>query len=280
VINYFDLNVSSSTSKTEFSNEKNFIHLISSYLIGQKNLMDINLGLELEINSADLSNIFDSMLKNKNLTQFTRLFEEKSLFKKSKLNAKLVEFLNETNAKIDDNLSEEPIIVEILCVLPFLFRQESNASSLVVNLNALLISAINSHIDKNLENLEKQTFLLSLNIWSNIMLNRLENLSSSIHQICELFPNINKLENNIKIETSNKYDRVLFDKCDNNLLRGLNYYVVIFAKQNFKSGTQNAMQVKSSIQNIIDLLKKHLSAPYHEVIKFIYFCFKRIKILI
>ena len=267
MINYFDLNVSSSTSKKEFSNEKNFIHLISSYLIGQKNLMDINLGLELEQNSADLSSIFDSMLKNKSLTQFTRLFDEKSLFKKSKLNAKLIEFLNETNSKLDVSLSDEPIIVETLCVLPFLFRQESNASSLVANLNALLISAINSNIDASLENLEKQTFLLSLNIWSNIMLNRLENLSSAIHQICELFPNINKLENRIKTETTNKYDRVLFDKCDNNLLRGLNYYVVIFAKQNFKSDSQNSMQVKSSIQNIIDLLKKHLSAPYHEVIK-------------
>ena len=234
-------------------------------MIGQKKLVDIDSGLELVKHGSDLTSIFDYMLKAKSLTQFGRLFEEKSLFKKSKLNQKIIEFLNDINLNLDKNIHEDTILVETLVLIPFLFRKDSKACSLILNLNKTLTKAIKSNLDENWEELEKKTFLLSFTIWSDIMTNRQENISLSIKEVCELIPNINQLQQSTKLKTSNKYDRVIFDMCDNNLIRALNYYVIIFNNQTLNPDEKNAFQVKSSIENIIDVLKNQLSSPYHEV---------------
>ena len=236
-------------------------------------MIEIDSGLNLIESSSSLDHdLFDTLLSQKNLTQFTRLFEEKSLFKGSKLNQKLYEYiLNEDEIKKNiSNNQVDPILTELPLVVPFLFRNEAKMVNLMLNIVAFLIEQINTDLNETsidsqkvkilFDNLERKTFLLSINIWSSLMIKKQEvQLEESIHLICSLLSGLSKLKLIVKEKTSNKYDQVLVDKCDNHLLRALNYYVVL------AGGADSNAKAKKSIESIIDLLKNRLSSPYHEV---------------
>ena len=236
---------------------KHFIHLVSDYLVKEKRLIEIESGLNIAENGRDASSLFDTLLKQKNLVQFMRLFEEKTLFKKSKLNVRLIEFINETSKRIDQLLAnDDSILVELLFVVPFMLRHDSSACGLIENLNSLLVEKIASYFENNEQtDLEEKTFLLSLSVWSNLMVNKQENVGLLVKELCNLISSFNSFKLKVKIQTSNKYDRVIYDKCDNNLLRSLNYYLMVI-------GNDSA---SISIDSIIDILKSQLSSPYHEV---------------
>ena len=244
MITYFDKNT---------SNEREFICLIADYLITQKSLIEIDSALHFTSDT-----LFDSLLAEKNLVQFMRLFEEKSLYKSSKLNARLLAFLDETRLK-ESVLASDSILVELAFVAPFLFRHNAKVDKLMRDLVSFLADETRADLSKNTlsAGLETKTFVFSLSVWSTLMISKpsAESLNESVETVCGLLASLNKLKLLVKANTGNKYDQGFVDKCDNHLMRALNYYVVL----------TSSMRVKNSIESVIDVLKSRLSSPYHEV---------------
>lgn len=268
------------------------IEVVSTKKAGKtkKNGLDLANGDDSKANEKVSLNFLDDLVKQKFLTQFMRLFEEKK-YLSSKLNAKLVEFINESYIKskiseLNQNQSEDPnrhnLLIELLIATPFLFQQNAKTTELIFELSDCLIKKISSDFDKynneveNTEslinnklgsNLEINSFLLSLSIWSLILLkNNKQHLAGSklsVEIIGSLLDRLNKLKTTIKNKNILKYNNVVFDKCENNILRSMNFYLIASISLNSSS---DKIKIAKEIESVIHLLKNLLSSSYHEVI--------------
>lgn len=287
LINYFDSHLSKPSDEYKF--EKAFIDLLSEYLIRTKRIIEVD-GLVAntdadetneEKSDSSSTSFFKQLISSKQLSQFNRLFNEKR-FLNSKLYTQLIAFVQTYLANMNKEISlcksvkklEYGTLIEYFVVAPFLFQTNEKLNQQIVELNRNLLVRLNKDLDdltgdariaELADSIELSSFLLSLNIWSLLMLTHMKSFfadskqtikeESCFHRILDILKKCDNLEQLTKSESHRRF-RNTMDKLVNNLLRSLTYYT---------SATHHLSFSIQEIQDVLPLLKLQLSSPFHEV---------------
>jgi hypothetical protein len=246
---------------TKIDHERQFIELIFEYLTIQKKVIDVS-AAHLSEASSSISPL-DQLVKFKQLGQFQRAFEDKR-FLNSTFRSRLLEYALEMCDKISKNLSENreqaSLLSAIVLVVPFIFTCEDNDKRVISDKIDELIYFLIEQTKMNMSKLEitrVDSFILSISIWSQILLSSTRNdLSGILGSILELFNNLNQLENEVKLANEGQ-DYELSAK---HLTRGV-FYLLNFLK--CQSG-----KMIDFLNSAFDVFKLNLSTPDHEVNSF------------
>lgn len=255
MLKYFNELLEKTTKNSNENYEKCVVSLLCEYLIEFKKIVELDTNYT---NENESNQFFDLLNKRKNLAQLKRLLEDKSV---AVLHSRLIDYFNKTIKESSSNLDK----IEI-CILAPLF-QSSQMETLLTNLNKKSIEILIENFKKlnefNLNensSFEIECLLFSLSVWSLMHFeNNLQNLidTSMFHDLIELMHKLDELRSRFANEKN--VNEFQLEKHFKHLLRALNYCI------NLNINSSLYERIRSELSQILALIKKELSSPYHEV---------------
>lgn len=224
VISYFEYHVTNSSDNKQYL--QSFIHLISEYLTKHKKIIT----LESAVNLTD----FESLIKEKDLHQIVRIFEDKQKFRSFNLYSKLADYLSESLTKSE---TDKDHIIEVLISTPFVCKELLLSVKNYIN---ILLKRLSESSTADYRN----TYTLSIAIWSLIMFKD----SNVYFTMDDSSPDELSLQTLVNLFVKN-------ESCSN-LLRSLTYYIRKIPKPLSK--------IKKCFDTFYPIIKIHLSSGYHE----------------
>lgn len=250
MINYFN-------TTTSQSNDNLFLNLIVEYLLSHKKIVNIESVEELKraakksTSPTESSSLFENFTKIKDLTQLVRLFGDKkftstnlALNSEKHLNEQMQRYLNSNQLTNNKRMPEfDRNLIQIFLLTPILFQNSKSLLDSIEQANEFILSELNQNRSEC--ELETDSFFLSLNVWSTMILNNRRQLNAIESQIEKLVALM-----------GNFYEKgASYEKCLNHLLRTLNYYLTMECGDTDLSG---------KIESILLYVKSQLASPYHE----------------
>lgn len=236
MITYFDAH----TSLPSNSDSK-LIDLLTEYLVRHKKIINSELIEDLKSKNAVSGNLFDEFVRVKDLGKLVRFFADKK-FTTLKLASNIEDFLTRHGNNYLAGKDQQPLILaEMFLLSPIVCPANERLRDLIDKLSVFLITRLNSSLtDKNWTTSEVDSFMLSLNQWAK-MWRQNSNFEIPMKEIIGLIKQAD--------------EKKVPDSIANHLIRSLNYMITFSDDDG----------LRDTVNGVIEIIKSHLSSPYHEV---------------
>jgi hypothetical protein len=237
----------------EFFYEKGLIKLLTDYLLSKEiistNSNDLFDSIKNNKDDDDDENLDESLIKltkSKDVFKFFRIFQDRQYFN-TEFKLHLVKYIK--SELINENNCES--IINILIVTPFLLNNNEKFDD-KYQIIELFENKLKNILEKNDLLNETNHFIISLLIWSLLVMQKRSNLNLKVDSYIE------KLASLLNDLSENK-NEIQKNKCLIHVLRAFDY---LFGYK--YSVDKSFIENNEKITSIVGALKLQLSSPYHE----------------